>query len=195
MRFIPFRRKNEKKTDAQLIGMYLDTGDIELLGTLFGRYLHLVYGICLKYFRERQGAKDAVMDIYEKLAEELPRHKIRNFKSWLYVLSKNHCLMELRKTPKGKTIYLSGDAELEHFMENGHELHPVDKDDQDGLMHALQECMKKLKNEQQDCIHLFYYKNKCYKEIAVIMKIEEKKVKSHIQNGKRNLKICLENNQ
>lgn len=175
--------------------MYLDTGDTELLGELYGRYLHLVYGICLKYFGDRQKAKDGVMDVFEKLAEELPRHKIRNFKSWLYVLSKNHCLMELRKAPTGKTVYLAADAELERFMENGHGLHPIDNDDQDKLMLALQECIKKLKIEQQDCIHLFYYKNKCYKEIAVILKIEEKKVKSHIQNGKRNLKICLENSQ
>ncbi len=100
--------------------------------------------------------------------------------------------MELRKRKPGELILTSSDEELAGFMENEQELHLIDKDRDEQLEQALTDCIAKLKAEQKECIQLFYYENRCYREIAVLLKIEEKQVKSFIQNGKRNLKICLE---
>jgi len=192
MQLISFNRNKRNKTDAELLGIYREQNNQDVLGELYARYMHLVYGVCLKYFKEPEKAKDAVIEIYEKIQEEIYKHKIKNFKSWLYVVSKNYCLMELRKTKKGELVLVENDEKLAGFMENHTELHPIDKDHDEQLEQALADCIAKLKVEQQKCIQLFYYENKCYREIASQLDIEEKKVKSFIQNGKRNLKICLE---
>ena len=192
MQLIPFNRKKDIKSDKELLDIFLKNQDVEILGELYSRYMHLIYGVCLKYFKEPEKSKDAVIQLFEKVQTEIRKHEIKNFKSWIYVVTKNHCLMELRKTKAGKIILVSSDEELAGFMENLTELHPIDNDTNEKLETALKDCIEKLRNEQKRCIHLFYFENKCYREIAVELKLDEKKVKSYIQNGKRNLKICLE---
>jgi len=183
-------KQKAQLADADLLEHYLDSGDLEWLGILYNRYIHLVYGVCLKYLREREASKDAVSWIFEKLMVEIPKFDIRNFKSWLYVLVKNHCLMELRKQQSAKRQH--EEFFLHADMESTHILHPLDEKADDKLERQLQNCLDRLKKEQQDCIRLFYYEEKCYREIAQTLEMEEKTVKSHIQNGKRNLKICLD---
>jgi len=184
--------KNPEKSDEILLEAFRSSGDLEILGELYGRYMHLVYGVSLKYLMDRNDAQDAVMQIFEKLITELPRHEIRNFKSWLYVLTKNHCLMQWRARQTAEKRNDSYKIEQE-FMESEEEMHPIDRDD-NKLEKALKDCVEKLKDEQKMCIELFYYQKLCYQEIADRLKINEKKVKSYLQNGKRNLKICLEKN-
>jgi len=192
MQLIPFHKKIKAKTDEELLAGFLDNGDMEILGELYSRYMHLVYGVCLKYFKDRGKSQDAVIQLFEKIVIEIERHEIRNFKSWLYVVTKNHCLMELRKTKPGKTLLISEENELTVFMENEPELHPVDREPEERNEQALNDCIERLKMEQKQCIRLFYFEGKSYREISAVLKLEEKKVKSFIQNGKRNLKICLE---
>ncbi|WP_346859983.1 sigma-70 family RNA polymerase sigma factor [uncultured Draconibacterium sp.] len=188
-----FRKNRNRKQldDQELLSIYLNEKDFEVLGELYSRYMHLVYGVCLKYFKNAEISKDAVIEIYEKIQTGIHKHDINNFKSWLYVVTKNHCLMELRKN-SGTRLLVSSDNELANFMENTPDLHPIDEEQNEAMEKALTDCIKKLKAEQKSCIRLFYYENKCYREIASELKLEEKKVKSFIQNGKRNLKICLE---
>jgi RNA polymerase sigma-70 factor (ECF subfamily) len=130
------------------------------------------------------------MQIFEKLITDLPRHEVKNFKSWLYVLTKNHCLMEIRSR-KSADHRLEGLKTEQEFMESEGELHPIDRED-NSIEDALKECIEQLKSEQKECIELFYYQKHCYQEIAEKLHMEEKKVKSYLQNGKRNLKLCLE---
>ncbi|MEN8201426.1 MAG: sigma-70 family RNA polymerase sigma factor [Bacteroidota bacterium] len=182
--------KHKEISDKDLLDTYRKTSSLEVLGELYARYMHLVYGVSLKYFGDRSDAQDAVMHIFEKLVEDLPRHEVRNFKSWLYVLTKNHCLMEIR-SKKSSDQRLEGLKIEQEFMESADELHPMDREDEI-IEKALKECIEKLKSEQKQCIELFYYQKLCYQEIAEKLGINEKKVKSYLQNGKRNLKICLE---
>lgn len=183
-------RQKDQLPDTDLLEHYLDSGNLEWLGILYNRYMHLVYGVCLKYFREKEASKDAVSQIFEKLIVEVPKFDIRSFRSWLYVLVKNHCLMELRKQQTTKRQHEK--FFLHEDMESHLILHPLEEEADDHLERQLQNCLEKLKKEQQDCIRLFYYQERCYREIAQKLNMEEKKVKSHIQNGKRNLKICLD---
>lgn len=186
------KRKNKKQlSDQQLLSMYLKKHDFDVLGELYSRYMHLVYGVCLKYFKNRELSKDSVIEIYEKIQTSIHKHEIKNFKNWLYVVTKNHCLMELRKN-SGTRVLVSCEEELANFMENSSDVHPIDEEQNAEIEKALADCIKKLKAEQKRCIRLFYYDNKCYREISAELELEEKKVKSCIQNGKRNLKICLE---
>lgn len=182
--------KHPDQSDEELLRLFRDSGSLDSLGELYSRYMHLVYGVALKYFQDREEAKDAVMQIFEKLISDLPGHEVRNFKSWLYVLTKNHCLMFIRsrKSSEGR---MEGYKIEQQFMESEPELHPLDKEEA-SLEEALKECIEQLKAEQKQCIQLFYYQKQCYQEIADKLNMNEKKVKSYLQNGKRNLKICLE---
>jgi RNA polymerase sigma-70 factor, ECF subfamily len=184
-------KRSHHKTDEELLAEFTSSGDLGKLGELYSVYMHLVYGVCIKYLRDKDESKDAVMQIFEKLITEIPKQKIENFKSWLYVVTRNYCLMQLRslKTQEARISEWANDPTI--FMETGESLHPIDEEGAD-LETNLADCIKRLKDEQGECIKLFYYENKCYNEIAVCLNIDEKKVKSYLQNAKRNLKLCLE---
>lgn len=146
--------------------------------------MHLVYGLSLKYLKEREESQDAVMQVFEKLIEAVKKHDIQNFKSWLYVLAKNHCLMVLR-SKKG----INSDSVI---MESSIQLHPIEEDNLEDDLTKLEDCIRQLQDEQKQCVELFFLKKKPYLTIAEITGSDIKKVKSYIQNGKRNLKICME---
>jgi RNA polymerase sigma-70 factor, ECF subfamily len=189
-----FRGTGKKKiisSDSELLADFASSGNLEVLGELYSRYMHLVYGVCIKYLRDRDESKDAVMQIFEKLVIEIPKHKIENFRNWLHVVTKNYCLMQLRsqKSIQEKAKDWMHDSVV--FMETSTYLHPVDEDEPE-MDKALADCVERLKYEQKECIRLFYYENRCYQEIAAVLAIDEKKVKSYLQNAKRNLKLCLE---
>ena len=183
------RKADSEKTDAELLELYQSTRDLEWLGVLYLRYASLVYGVCLKYLRDREEAKDAVMQIHEKLVESLLQHSVLNFRSWHYVNARTHCLIQLR-AHKGRMT-----EEIPSFlMENGEEEHPEDVETEQQIS-KLERCIESLSGEQKLCVRLFYLSEKCYKEITVETGFELKQVKSYIQNGKRNLKICMEEHE
>ena len=185
------REKYHEQTDEELVEMFKASGNLEQLGILYERYMHLVYGVCLKYLENREDAKDGVTAIFEKLITELPKHEVEQFRGWLYVLTKNHCLMKIRAEKSATRRKEAWENEQDIFMESAEEMHPIDEEEQ-SLNKTLQECIKELKDQQQECIRLFYFENRSYREITSLLQLEEKKVKSFIQNGKRNLKICIE---
>lgn len=185
------RKRATEEGDDDLLKRFRKDGDIGVLGRLYERYMVLVYGVCLKYLEEREEARDEVMNIFEKLVTLLPSQEVSNFKSWLYVVTKNHCLMILRSR-KSETAHMEEMvSDPTFFMEKETEMHLVE-DGGDMDVSRLEECIEKLKEEQRQCIRLFYYYGYGYKEICIKLGLEEKKVKSYIQNGKRNLKICME---
>ena len=174
--------------DQTLIAAYRRSTDLKVVARLYQRYLDLLYGVCLKYLGEPETAKDAVMDIFEELARKLLRHEVGNFKGWLYTLAKNHCLMKLRTSGR---IPLAQAVDPEH-MQTGEDSHLKDKIEQEERFDRLSACIEALPDEQRTVIQLFYLQNKCYKEIEVSTGMEWNKVRSHIQNGRRNLKLCIQ---
>ncbi|MFD1629318.1 RNA polymerase sigma factor [Pseudopedobacter beijingensis] len=174
--------------DNEWISEYKNSGDIEALGQLYDPYMPLVYGIALKYFKDEEKSKDAVMNIFEELIIKVKTYEITNFRSWLYTLSKNHCLMELRKEKKHQFFSID---EYE-FMEFGDTMHLFEKREKDDRINEVEACMESLSKEQRWSVSLFYLENKCYADVAEATGYDLNKVKSYIQNGKRNLKICLE---
>ncbi len=162
----------------------------KLLTELFNQYSPLIYGVCLKYLKDREEAKDAVMSIFEKLPEKIKKQEIENFNAWLYVITRNHCLMQLR-SQKGKLK-----QDISPFLvETNAELHLESEPDLENNLGKLEKCMQLLNPEQKACVQLFFLDEKCYQEVADTTGYELKKVKSYIQNGKRNLKICMERNE
>ncbi|PWT75135.1 MAG: RNA polymerase subunit sigma-70 [Bacteroidetes bacterium] len=174
-------------SEQELIRLYRETGKLDLLSALYQPYMELVFGICLKYLEEREEAKDAVLAIFEELVPKLRHHEVENFKGWLYTLAKNHCLMQLRSSKHLKTNEL--DPERVQLTDSVHLNGIMEKEEH---LAKLQDCLQTLAAEQKRMIELFYLQQKCYKEIAVITSVEWNKVRSHIQNGRRNLKNCMD---
>lgn len=189
MRLFP-RKKNSNLSDEELLEQYRSSGDKALVGELYTRYAHLVYGLCLNYFRDREMARDAVLQLFERLFETLKRTKPENFKSWLTYVARNHCISELRKqnVARERNNEFVRDEELLPEETDAEEL--LRRDEQ---LKRLETAVKELGDEQRTCIELFFFKDKSYREIADITGFDEKQVKSHLQNGKRNLRLILEN--
>ena len=188
-----FRKQHIKAElpDAELIDRYKNSGDTYFAGELFQRYSHLVFGVCMKYLKNEEESRDAVMNIFEKLLTDLKRHKIENFKSWLHTVSRNHCFMYLRSNNKFNLRYEETETE---FMELNYTLHHTEEKIPEESYTKLDDCIDKLALEQKTCVQLFYIEEKCYKEVAERTGYDMSKVKSYIQNGKRNLKLCMESN-
>ena len=177
--------KTNYTDDETQLNNYHKSGDVAVLGKLFEQYVSLIYGVCLKYLKDEEDAKDAVMGIFEELIIKVKQHKIKQFRSWVYVLSRNYCLMKLRAGKRVEEISLDEVMEFIPFF------HP-EESKREETINALERCMEKLNPVQKQSIDLFYLKEKCYKEITEITGFTLNDVKSYIQNGKRNLKICLE---
>ena len=181
------RNISSNTTDADLVHHYRNTNDLKILGELYQRYMDLVYGVCLNYLKEPEDAKDCVLNIFEELITKLQKHEVENFESWLYQLSKNHCLMRLRSEKRYINVKL--DPQFMQSEENMHLNGILEKEEN---YKQLQHCLEQLSKEQKETVGLFYLQGRCYKEIVEATGIEFNKVRSFIQNGRRNLKICME---
>ena len=182
--------KKSNQPDQELIALYKKSDDLKILAELFQRYMELVYGVCLKYFKKKKKSKDAVMSIFEELVHKLKAHEVDNFRSWLHTLARNYCLMQLR-TPKNlKTTEINVE-----IMQSEQEVHLNGILEKEEQFDKLSRCLDELSKEQKLSVQLFYLENKCYNEIVEITGFEWNQVRSHIQNGRRNLKQCMESNQ
>lgn len=172
-------------SDEDLIQRYLQSSDNNVVGELYNRYARLVFGVCLKYLKNKDESKDTLLLIFEKLLKDLKKYEIKNFKSWLYTYTKNECLMALRKAT---TKTLEADV---------HDLNIATADEEaeattdETVYQKLEESVRDLSEEQRTCIQLFYLENKSYNEIATITGLNFNQIKSFIQNGKRNLRLKL----
>lgn len=174
-------------SDAELIVQYKRTNDLNVLGNLYQRYMELVYGVCLKYLQDSDDAKDSTILIFEELITKLQKHEVENFKSWLYQVSKNHCFMRLRSEKKMTKVKI--DPSLMQNEENVHLNGELDKEESFERLHY---CLGTLTEDQRKTVELFYLQQKSYNEIVALTGIEWNKVRSNIQNGRRNLKNCMD---
>lgn len=174
-------------SDNELLNRFYADHDNEWLGVLMERYTMLLLGVSMKYLKNEEAAKDAVQQVFLKAIQELHKYKVDYFKSWIYMVAKNHCLMKLRD--KGRYPVELNEQTLSAAAEPENKNSYIEKDiTLDNLARALQQ----LNKEQQQCVTLFYLEKKSYLEIAQQSSFSILQVKSHIQNGKRNLKIIME---
>lgn len=180
--------------DMDLVFLYKTTFDTEIIGELFKRYNHIVMGVALKYLKDSEQSQDALLEIFNNLFEHLIKYKIDDFKSWLLTVTRNHCIKQLKENAKSAPLEYAPQKKLTvDFMENEHEIAlQVNKEAQ---IKKLENALGKLKPEQQKCVSLFYLNEKSYQEISETTGFTVKKVKSYIQNGKRNLQILMEKEQ
>jgi RNA polymerase sigma factor (sigma-70 family) len=179
--------RHDHMTDTELLDHYYKDHDQKWIGFLLERYTLLLLGVCMKYLKNEQEARDCVQQIYLKVLTELPKYRVEYFKSWLYMVAKNHCLMRLRQHPDRKTEEItehtavaSADLQTDELLRN------------EKTYDLLEEALKELSPEQRECVILFYLKKNSYAQISQKLGYQPMQVKSYIQNGKRNLRIILE---
>jgi RNA polymerase sigma factor (sigma-70 family) len=186
---VPFTGNTNRSslTDKELVDLYKKSPGLDALGELYRRYMDLVYGVCLKYLKDSEAAKDAVMQLFEELVIKLKKYEIENFKSWLYQVAKNYCLMQLRSPKNLKTVEINPS-----LMQNEENVHLNGVLEKEENLQKMEHCLKTLTEEQRTVIQLFYLEDKCYNEIVESTGHEWSQVRSFIQNGRRNLKLCME---
>ena len=173
--------------DDELVQQYKQQKDQQLLAVLYQRYSGLVFGVCLKYLKDAEAAADASLDIYEELVQKVVKYEIDNFKGWLHTLTRNHCLMKLRSGKGKQTVELP-----EAVMQSEETVHLEEVMEKEANLTQLEACIDKLIAEQKQVVQLFYLQEKCYNDITTLTGLPWNTVRSHIQNGRRNLKICME---
>ncbi len=187
-----------------MVHRYRNSHETMYVGELYQRYTHLVYGVCMKYLHNEAEAEDMTMQVFEKLIQDLKKHHITSFKPWLHIVVKNECMMRFRKN----TIDAKKETKLKFELNKSVETEPIDHlqdaeekkqeaEDKKFILQHLKEGIDELKDEQRTCIELFYLKEATYTEIANLTGFTMNEVKSHLQNGKRNLKnyITAKNNE
>lgn len=183
--FINKRKQYREKSDEELMTLHKSEGGSICIGILYERYGHLVMGACMKYLKNTLEAEDMTMQIFENLGQKIIKHEIQFFKSWLYMVTKNECFMSLRK--KG---YEFSSIEITNLKEEENDFERILLKEQ--KLTLLEEVIPFLKDDQRKCIELFYLKELSYQQISTELNLSLMQIKSAIQNGKRNLKIQLE---
>ena len=176
--------------DKELLQLFYTDSNNEWLGVLLQRYTMLLFGVCMKYLKNEEEAKDCVQQIFLKVINELHKYKVEYFKSWLYMVAKNHCLMKLRD--KGKYTAEINEKALATPDEGTQHIAAFEKEN---ILINMELALKQLNQDQQICITLFYLQKKTYQQIAEDTGYTLMQVKSNIQNGKRNLKIQMQRMQ
>ena len=175
-------------SDEKLIAQYKKTKDQKYLVDLYRPYMTLIYGSCLKYLKNESDAQDAVMDIYEKISKKIITNTVENFRAWIYMVTRNHCFEVLRTN--NRILPKKNDAAI---MYSERIFHPDDVQKEKALT-TMEHCLEELEGFQKDCVKKFYYEKASYIEIAKQLNIAYNQVRSRIQNGRRNLKQCMEQN-
>lgn len=178
--------KYHDKDDKELLHIYMKDSDTDALGILLQRYTGMLLGVCMKYLKNEEEAKDSVQQVFLKVINELHKYNVDYFKSWIYMVAKNHCLMKLRDKKKNtvdinENVFEASDALDEKTVMQNKEV----------SLNNLEIALKSLSEEQRICVDLFYMQKKSYQKITDLTGYNGLQVKSHIQNGKRNLKILM----
>jgi RNA polymerase sigma factor (sigma-70 family) len=177
----------DQEADEVLVQRFKGDGDLHTLALLYQRYMDLVYGVCLKYLKEPEPARDAVMQIFEVVSVKLRAHEVTHFRAWLHTLARNHCLMHLRSAKNLSTTPL--DPAL---MQSGDSLHLNGATEKEMQLEWMEDCLEALAEGQREAVRMFYLEEKCYKEISEQTGQAWNQVRSLIQNGRRNLRNCME---
>lgn len=197
--FLKLFRKPKPTSDrsrsdtADYVAAYRATGDLAILGELYEQHMELIYAVCYNYLRDEDEAKDAVMNLFEQLVTDLRRHDVQQFGPWLHSVARNYCLMQLRKSqthPKTElvtnAISETDDEPLLNSLSDETDTLDLEED-----LTRMEACLQTLPPEQQTCLNLFYLERKSYTDVADLTGYDLKQVKSYLQNGRRNLKICM----
>lgn len=184
-------KKKEYSSDEELLKHYKQSGNKELFADLFKKHVSVVYGTCLFYLQNKEEAQDATMQLFERLMLDINNREIDNFKGWLSFVVRNHCISLIRKNKSyQKNIKSYGDFEYEDTTYETEE--KIQNVSDDVMIEHMKLSLPHLKEGQRICIELFYLQNKSYQDIANETKYTLNEIKSYIQNGKRNLKLLLE---
>lgn len=180
--------RDTTESDEELLLRFKQTGNSEYFGQLYNRYIPLIYGLSLKYLQNTELAQDAVMDIFENLLPKIANYEIREFRTWIYSVAKNHAFHAITDSKLNKTVEI-----IPEIVESDDIISLFEEEEtNEEQRKALSSCMEQLPDVQREAIRMFFLEDMSYADIVEATGFQLKSVKSHIQNGKRNLRLCLD---
>lgn len=186
-KYLFFTAKISARSDEELIALFRNTNDERYFAELYSRYIYLIYGVCLNYLKAEAEAQDAVMELFESVQQKTGQYDIKFFHAWIYSVVKNHCIKLVQRNRQQLSIPLPS-----QLMESDDFPALFNEGRKEEIFRLLQKCLEKLPVPQQTSVKLFFMSGKSYADITKITGFQLKSVKSYIQNGKRNLKICMD---
>ncbi|MVT08666.1 RNA polymerase sigma factor [Chitinophaga tropicalis] len=181
-------KNSQELTDETLLQRFKADGNSHWIGILFDRYAILLLGMCMKYLKNEEDARDSVQQIFLKVLADINKHEVQFFRAWIYQVTRNHCLMQLRQKQQVRQ------EEVNETLLGAPAGPEEDKNtfvEKDKMLENMQEALEQLNEEQRSCVKLFYLQKMSYQDIVTATGYNLQQVKSYIQNGKRNLKLIL----
>ncbi len=177
-------------SDSEILRLYRESLDTAYVGELYRRYSHLAFGVCLKYLKNKEDARDALLSVFEKLISDLGRYEINGFQHWLYAVSKHHCLNKLKEKGRFNSVEIE-ELKIQDELPNEHSGELTAAQEKELLLTNLESAIHDLNKEQKTCVTMFYLEKMSYRQISEHTRMTMNEIKSHIQNGRRNLALVL----
>lgn len=180
--------------DTELVELYKKNPDTSLIEELYNRYSKRVYWWALKFLGNRLEAEEMVHDIFAAMMSGmLDLYQAREgakFSSWLYRCVGNQCMKIVRK--RNEVIFNQVEVvDVPEALIIDLEVEVIAKEWNEQLTSAL----NRLNQMQRVCCMRFYWDGMRYDEIAEELGITHDQVRSHLQNGLRNLRIIFGRSQ
>ncbi|WP_306460914.1 RNA polymerase sigma factor, partial [[Flexibacter] sp. ATCC 35208] len=180
-------KNSQELTDEELLQRYKSDDNSQWVGILFDRYAILLLGMCMKYLKNEEDARDSVQQIFLKVLADINKHQVQFFRAWIYMVTKNHCLMQLRQ----RNHVRQEEVNEKHLNDPAPPEEKANLAEKEVLLTNMEQALEQLNDEQRICVKLFYLEKCSYSEITEKTGYSLLQVKSYIQNGKRNLKLLL----
>ena len=166
--------------DGELIGRIL-SGDVAAFGTLVDRYQKVVYNTALRFLQDSDEAEDVAQSVFVKVYEHLDTYDHRlKFFSWLYRIAVNESLNHLRQRKP-----------MERMTDQVSVADAQDDAERADTARRIKEAIRMLSPDHQALIVLRHYEDLGYDQIAAVLAISEKKVKSRLFTARQVLKDLL----
>jgi len=183
--------------DAQLM-LRFKNGDSSAFDRLFTKHMGRIVNFAYRFVRNREVAEELAQDIFLRVYENAAHYRPRaKFTSWLYTIATNVCLNEIRK-PQFRVRHLSLDgsrsqsgADEEKVIEIGTTEGPDTVFEKQAIERVIKEALEQIPENQRVAFILNKYQELPYAEIADILEISEKAVKSLIHRAKEALAVRL----
>ncbi len=154
-------------------------------GMLLERYRDKVFRLAFSLLRDETQAEDMTQDVFIKIWKGLPGyHGGASLSTWIYTITRNTCLTELKRRAAHPTISLQ-DPAIEEVTDSIPAMQTTDPES--GAEMDVQVMLARLPEKYRRVITLFYLEQKAYEEVAGMLSIPLGTVKTLLFRAKKEL--------
>lgn len=172
--------------DEELIKQYLTTSPNDCFETLYNRYVGKVYNRCYSLTKDSEKAQDFTHDIFIRMFSRLDRFQGRStFSTWLYSISYNYCMDQLRTSKRMTTTELENEATYDSIP-------AVDSEENEYSLQYLSEALGTLSPQEINILRLKYQDGLDIQQIADQLNITDSAVKMRLKRSRDKVRHSYE---